>query len=995
MKRKASASKNKNIKDIKKNTAAFSKSQNAIAKYSRTAVKEKFPVIGIGASAGGLEALEQFFSHTPVNNGMAFVVIQHLDPTHKGIMPELLQRFTTIKVVPVTDRMKVNPDTIYVIPSNKNMSILNGVLHLFEPVKTHGLRLPIDFFFRALADDMMNKSIGIILSGMGSDGSVGLKAIKEKGGIVLVQDPGSAKFDGMPRSAIDTVLVDIVAPADELPEKLISFLHTDLKGMLKIEFDSKDKTSLEKIIILLRSQTGQDFSLYKKSSMYRRIERRMNVLNIEKIAYYVRYLQENPAEARILFKEMLIGVTSFFRDSAVWEKIRDKIFPELFKDLPDRYTLRAWIPGCSTGEEAYSLAIVFKEALGKMKHPKNLSLQIFATDIDGDVIEQARKGTFHENIAQDVSASRLHKYFTRSADSYRVNTSVRETIVFAAQNVVNDPPFTNLDILVCRNLLIYMESELQSKLFALFHYSLNPGGILLLGSAETVSLHNNFFMPVDSKLRLYRRTGTQSVIDLIDFPKSFPYKTMEMSDQKPLSKITGNIQTLADELVLQQFAPPSILVNNRGDIVYIIGRTGKFLEPASGKANMNIFAMARKGLRDELPAAFRQALENNNQQVKLHNIKVGTNGGTESVDILVKQIDKPEVLKGMMLIVFSEAHEDIIPVGKKIKKGKPYVEAIQTKLERELKQVKENLQNTMEEMQTSQEELKSTNEELQSTNEELQSTNEELTTSKEEMQSLNEELQTVNIELQNKVDEYTRVNSDMRNLLNSTDIATLFLDRNLCIRRFTNNVTKIFKMAQRDIDRPFTDLVSILIYPEIGEDARSVLQNLVFIEKTVHAYDGRWYQTRIMPYRTYEDKIDGLVLTFFDITKSKVMELSLRNNIEIFRSLIKSLSNIIIIMMPEGNIIELNPEAEKYFGISKKGSFGKNYFELLSPAFIRESAEKEFQKLLNNSLTRKFNTQVIISGGDTQPIQWSIDKLLDQEGKVESIIFVGQMENSK
>ncbi len=985
MKKKVSAAVKKNNK---RKTNFPSKIKKAPPRNGRHAVKEEFPIVGIGASAGGLEALEQFFSHMPNNSGMAFVVIQHLDPTHKGIMPELLQRLTNMKVVSVTDRLKVQANTVYVIPSNRNMSILNGVLHLFEPVKTRGLRLPIDFFFRSLADDKQDKSIGIILSGMGSDGSIGLKAIKEKGGMVLVQDPRSAKFDGMPRSAIDTVLVDIVASADELPQRLISSSGSEA-AKLKIEYEGKDKTSLEKIIILLRTQTNQDFSLYKKSSMYRRIERRMNVLKIAKIAYYVRYIQENPAEAKILFKELLIGVTSFFRDPAVWEKMKDHILPELLKRLPNRHTLRVWIPGCSTGEEAFSLAIIFKEVLDKFKQQKSISLQIFATDIDADAVEQARKGIFPANIAADVIPSRLNKYFTKTGDGYRINTSIRETIVFATQNVVNDPPFTNLDILVCRNLLIYMEGELQKNLLALFHYSLKQDGIMILGSAETAGTHNTLFMPVDPKLRMYRRTSTPTLIDLIDFPRSFSHKRHDAGESKSGVKASGNIQTLADELVLQQFAPASILTNSKGDIVYIIGRTGKYLEPASGKANMNVFAMARKGLRDELPIAFRKAMENNNKSVMLRSIKIGTNGGTENVDVTIQQIEKPEALKGMLIIVFTDVPEDIVFNKPVIKKGKTTVAVYQAKLETELKHVKENLQNTLEEMQTSQEELKSTNEELQSTNEELQSTNEELTTSKEEMQSLNEELQTVNIELQSKVDDFARVNSDMRNLLNSTDIATLFLDRNLCIRRFTNNVTKIFKMVPSDVDRPFTDLVTNLVYPDIEEDARAVLQNLVYIEKDVPTNDGFWFLTRIMPYRTIEDKIDGLVLTFFDITKSKMMELSLRNNTSVLQIILKSLSEIIIIISPDGKLKYFNSAAESVLGLNQNEASGKDFIDLVVPAQDRITFRKEFFRLHESFSSIKLEMQVLTKDKSTVKINWTVYKLLNEKGNTENIILIG------
>jgi len=841
-----------------------------------------FPIVGIGASAGGLEALEQFFQNVPKKCGIAFVVIQHLDPNHVGIMPELLQRTTEMKVVQVTDHLQIEPNHVYVIPPNKSMSILNGYLHLFEPVELRGLRLPIDYFFRSLAEDQHEKSIGVILSGMGSDGSLGLKAIKEKNGIVLVQDPLTAKFDGMPQSAVNAVNVDILAAANELPAKLISFLKYSPAIVQKTEIDDKSKNNLEKIVILLRTQTGHDFSLYKKNTLFRRIERRMNVHQIDKIANYVRFLQENPKELDILFKELLIGVTNFFRDTLVWEKLKESVLPDLFNILPTGYILRAWITGCSTGEEAYSLAIVFKEAYEKVKNDKNFTLQIFATDIDSDAIEKARKGFFNQNIVADVSPERLNQFFTKEENGFHVNTAIREMIVFAPHNVIKDPPFTKLDLLFCRNLLIYMEPELQKKLMNLFHYSLNNSSIMLLGNAENENSQNNQFTPIDAKLKIYKRSTIAVNTELLDFPSSFSHsKKQTVNETKPVI-VTENIQTLADQLLLQRFAPASVLINTEGDILYITGRTGKYLEPAAGKANWNIYAMSREGLNNELPGAIRKAKQNY-EPVKLHNIKIGTNGGTQIVDITLQLIEKPDAIKGTIMIVFNDVADIPRTTKKTTKKGNQNSTVREQELELDLQRANEELQSTREEMQTTQEELKSTNEEMQSTNEELQSTNEELTTSKEEMQSLNEELQTVNIELQSKITDFMVANNDMKNLLNSTDIATLFLDKELNIRRFTDQLTKLFKLRATDIGRPFTDMVSNLQYPEMTDHAKEVLRTLVFKETSISTNDQKWFTVRIMPYRTFDDHIDGLVITFIEITEAKKLEEELSKAITILR----------------------------------------------------------------------------------------------------------------
>lgn len=884
-----------------------------------------FPIVGIGASAGGLEALEQFFGNVPKNSGLAYVVIQHLDPNHVGIMPELLQRITEMKVMQVADQLPVQANHVYVIPPNKSMSILNGSLHLFEPVELRGLRLPIDFFFRSLADDQHEKSIGVILSGMGSDGSFGLKAIKEQNGIVVVQDPLTAKFDGMPQSAVNTVMADVIAPANELPGKLIAVLNQSRVTVQKPEIDDKSKSYLEKIIILLLAQTGHNFLLYKKNTLFRRIERRMNVHQIDKISIYVRFLQENPKELDLLFKELLIGVTSFFRDPEVWEKLKDKVLPDLFNQMPNGYVFRAWVPACSTGEEAYSLAITFMEAYEKLKIKKNFTLQIFATDLDSDAIDKARQAFFSKNIVAEVSPERISQFFKEEKNGFAITTAIREKVVFAPHNVIQDPPFTKLDLLLCRNLLIYIEHELQHELINLFHYSLNAGGVMVLGSAESENSKNSLFFPIDAKLKIYQRRAATVNRALLDFPSSSKSANQSITIKMIPEKLSDNIQSLADQLLLQRFAPASVLINAEGDILYITGKTGKYLEPAAGKANLNIYAMSREGLQHELPNAVRKAKQNY-EPVKLHNIKIGTNGGTQVIDVTIQQIEKPASIKGTIMIVFNDILDIPKPTVRKTKKGVQNKTNREQELELELERANDELQTTREEMQTTHEELKSTNEEMQSTNEELQSTNEELTTSKEEMQSLNEELQTVNIELQSKLTDLQLSNNDMKNLLNSTEIATLFLDKELNIRRFTDRLTTLFKLRKTDIGRPFTDLVTDLQYPTIKEDAHEVLRTLIFKETEISTSDKGWFTVRIMPYRTFDDHIDGLVITFIDITKAKKMEaeIAATNKEQMKKSIseLKIADNEISILRKEKENIE--SELNKAIEILKKHKLYKS-----------------------------------------------------------------------
>lgn len=843
------------------------KLQNApkpsLAKKGTVASNLVFPIVGIGTSAGGLEALELFFTEMPSDSGMAFVVVQHLDPNYIGMLPELIQRFTSMKVFQATDAQKVTPNCVYVIPPNKSLSILKMKLYLLDPVESRGLRLPIDIFFRSLAHDQKERSIGIILSGMGSDGALGLKAIKEVGGLVLVQDPDTAKFDAMPKNAIKAALPDIIEAIPLLPSKLIALLNFTATKKTFSEIDTKTKQELDKVIILIREQTGHDFSLYKKNTLLRRIERRKGVHQINSTKDYIRFLQENPKETEILFKELLIGVTSFFRDKDVWNKLKDSVLPDLLKTLPNGYVLRAWVPACSTGEEAFSLAMVFQEVIDKFKTTKKITLQIFATDLDSEAINSARKGIYMSNIIADVSPVRLKRFFVKDGSHYKVNSSIREMVVFALHDVTKNPPFIKLDILTCRNLLIYMEPLQQQKLITLFNYSLNPGGIMILGTAETRGSTSQGFVEVDSKLKIYRRTTEHSQPELIAFAKPFYNKDIMTTDR--ISTATENFQQLTDQILLQQFTPASVLVNKKGDILYITGRTGKYLEPVAGKANWNIYAMAHEGLREELPGAFRKVIKDF-EPVVLDNVKIGNGRSKIIATVTLQRLEKPKAVQDLILIVFKEVSPDKNRTPEPKRKGKNQSMELE-ELEMELHRVKEILKNTQEEMQISSEEFKSINEELQSTNEELQSTNEELTTSKEEMQSLNEELQTVNTELQSKISDLELVNNDMKNLLNSTEIATLFLDKELNIRRYTDSVIGIFKLRDTDIGRPFTDLGNDLKYPEIENHAKHVLKTLQPIETSIATTKGTWFSIRIMPYRTMDDRIGGLVITFTDVTE--------------------------------------------------------------------------------------------------------------------------------
>lgn len=837
-----------------------------------------FPIVGIGASAGGLTALEQFLSHVPPQCGLAIVVVQHRDPNSEGMLVELLQRHTPMPVLQALDQLPVEPDHVYVIPPGRDLSLMHGVLHLFEPTEARGLRQPIDFFFKSLADDRQHNSIGVILSGMGSDGTLGLRAIRQVGGASFAQTPASAQFDSMPRSAIDADVVDAVAPADELPAKVIAFVKRirlvgDVQAQVEAEFQRTATGFLDKILVLLRAHTGHDFSAYKKNTIMRRVERRMGLHQLPRIDDYLRYVRENPKEVELLLGELLIGVTSFFRDVVVWEQVKREVLPALRTNHPDGALLRAWIPGCSSGEEAYSLAMLFRESQDALNTAQRYKLLIFASDLDKEAIARARTGVYPESMAADVSEARLKRFFVPEALGYRVSNEIREMVIFAEQNVIVDPPFTRIDFLSCRNLLIYLEAGLQEKLLQLFHYSLTPGGYLLLGSSESVGPASALFSGLSGRSRIYRRLDVPTPALPSGMSSAFNQSSsrsvaVDLHGQGA-SAMAPDLPMLVEQLVLANYAPAALLVSNKGEMLYFSGKTGKYLEPAAGKPNLNLFAMAREGLKQALSGAFYRAVRES-KTATLKRVRIDNVGPANYVDVVVQPLSEPLALSGTVLIVFRAV---AAPNPRRPRIAADTAAAEGPRLEaalQELQHAREDARSTREEMQTSQEELKSTNEELQSTNEELQSTNEE------EMQSMNEELQTINNELRLKVAEISRAGNDMRNLLDSTEIAILFLDETLHVRRFTPSTTKIFKLIPGDAGRTVTDIVCDLDYPGLAADAQEVLRTLVYKETDVPATDARWFRVRIMPYRTQDNRIDGLVITFADISAGKRLEIELR-----------------------------------------------------------------------------------------------------------------------
>lgn len=847
---------------------------------SAAASDERFFVVGIGASAGGLEALEEFFKNLPNDTGMAYVVVSHQHPGHVSLLPELLGRCAAIPVAEAGDGEVLKPNRVYVNPPGAHLGLMSGHLELMDVPADEQPALLIDFFFRALAADQKERAICVVLSGTGTDGTLGLRAVKGDLGMAMVQSIDSARFAGMPASAIATSMADFVLPPSAMPAQLVAYAK-GLQRLRSVFEGASHKPEvaepLQKIFMLLRAHTGHDFSSYKQSTMLRRIERRMAAHRLEQPGRYVRLLQENPHELDILFKELLIVVTSFFRDPEAFEQLREKVLPALLEKLSSPGTFRVWVAGCGTGEEAYSIAILLHEAIRKLAQP--VDVQIFATDLSEPSIEYARQGRYPEGIASEVPPELLKRCFLHEDGFYRVREDIRKMLVFAQQNVIKDPPFTKVDLLCCRNLLIYLNSDLQKRLLPLFHYALKPGGVLMLGPSETIDGHTDLFEPLNKKWKLFRRLDAPATHPLPEIPAQPSKRSPQVELPKPVKSpsLTAQLQTL----LLDRLVPPSVVVNNRGDIIYIHGRTGDYLEPRAGQPRMNIHDMAREGLSPALGSAMRQALAQE-QEVVRERVRVKANDHFTDINLSVVAISAPETLRGLLLVSFRPAP---LPEESAESPARPDDAAHLRDLEREIQYTKESLQSTVEELETSNEELKSANEELQSANEELQSTNEELETSKEELQSLNEELSTVNAELETKVAELSHANDDMQNLLDNTHIATLYLDNELRIKRYTDQTRNIIKLIPSDMGRPIGDLVSNLKYDKLEQDARTVLQNLAVSEQEVQSVDGRWYLTRIMPYRTAENLLDGVVATFVDISSTKAEKAEAQDAIDFLRDI--------------------------------------------------------------------------------------------------------------
>jgi len=966
-----------------------------------------FPVVGIGASAGGLAAFEAFFSGMPadVDPGMAFVLVQHLAPDHKSILTDLIRRYTRMQVFEVEDGMTVLQNCAYIIPPNRDMAFLNGALQLMEPAAPRGQRLPIDFFFRSLAQDQHERAIGIVLSGTGSDGTLGVRAIKGEGGMVMAQNPESTEYDGMPRSAIATGLVDYELPAAEMAAQLIAYATQafDYPPRVASAPLPKAENAFKKIFIMLRAKTGHDFSQYKPSTIHRRIERRMAVHQIETVYAYVKYLQQTPEEVEALFRDLLIGVTSFFRDPEAFKALEDQVIPKLFAGKSASNVIRVWSPGCSTGEEAYSLAILLAERQEAMK--QSFKVQVFATDIDSQAITTARAGLYPASIATDISPERLARFFAVEPDgsAYRVHKGIRDMLVFSEQDVIRDPPFSKLDLISCRNLLIYMGGDLQKKLIPLFHYSLNPDGFLFLGTSESVGEFGDLFVALDRKLKLYQNRkdihGAKRAILGRFMP---PMTAIDIALPRSAAKTAGagklSLRDLTEKTLLQQVAPTAALVNEKGDILYLHGRTGLFLEPTPGETGINnILRMARDGLQREMTTALHKAASRK-EIVRHSGLRVKTNGDFTMVNLTILPVasgltttnDAPlylVILEEAPTFDLESAQKVAMPAGEGANHPDTNVDLRIAALKQELRAKEEYLKTANEEMETTNEELKSSNEEMQSVNEELQSTNEELETSKEELQSVNEELATVNAELQNKVADLSRANNDMNNLLAGTGIGTVFVDHQMNIMRFTPATTRIMNLITSDKGRPVGHIVSNLKgYDRMLEDIQGVLNTLIPKELEVQILTGAWYTLHIMPYRTLDNVIEGAVITFVDITeRKKILETFEKAN-ELLRLavVVRDAHDAITVQDLDGRIIAWNPGAMRMYGWSEAEAQVMNVRDRI-PEGLREKELAKMHQLSQAEIMQPYRTKRITKDGSIVEVCMTATALVNEAGLMYAI----------
>ena len=829
----------------------------------------KAPVIvAIGASAGGVQALQNFFSAIPATTGVAFIVVMHLDPEHRSELSAIVAARTPMPVVQVEQRARLEPNRVYVIPPDRRLQVVDHELSATEFEEPRGQRSPIDFLFRSVAQQL-GDGFAVVLSGAGSDGTLGVRAVKEAGGIILVQDPNEAEYSSMPRSAIETGVVDFVLPVRDLAKRLTDLIRIK-DSVWPPEMGGLDEEALRRIISYLRVRTGHDFSKYKRSTVVRRIARRMQVNRTNALKDYYDRMRDNSDEVEALLSDLLISVTSFFRDKEAFDTLA-KLLPDVFDGKETGQQIRVWVAGCATGEEAYSIGILLLEEAAR--HDARPHIQIFATDLDVRALAAAREGRYPAAIEADVSETRLHRYFTREGDYYRVRQELRDIVLFSLHDLLKDPPFSHVDAVSCRNVLIYLDRELQEQVCNTFHYALNPGGYLFLGASETAENPPGRFRSLDRHARIY-----QSTLAPGDKPPLLPrllgpIRAREQMLPLPptVSPAAALTEAASHRRALEMIAPPSILVDDTHRVLHLSDSVGRYLLASGGPLSADVTELVRPELRFEMRSALNRAFDQRRPTLSLP-VRIKLDGATRPVQIQVKPLEEAgEWRRAVALFIEGD------PIDQGARGEQKVSDETVRRLKEELEITQQRLRTMREESDAGNEELRASNEELQSINEEYRSTSEELETSKEELQSINEELQTVNSELKSKLELISRANSDLQNLLAATDFGTLFLDSGLNIKLFTDPVKDLFSVTTSDEGRPITDLAHQLEYDNLVNDARAVIAKLTPIQREVRNRKGRWYDMRLRPYRTVDDKIDGVVITFVDVTERKLMEQRLQS----------------------------------------------------------------------------------------------------------------------
>ena len=901
-------------------------------------------IVGIGASAGGLNALKLFFEKIPENTGIAYVIVVHLSPEHKSMLSELLQPVTKMPVQQVTKTIQLKPNHVYVIPPGSNLNTIDTHLRLSELEEKRSKRAPVDHFFRTLAKTHDGNAIGIVLTGTGSDGSLGIREIKGRDGVVIVQDPNEAEYDGMPQSAISTGMVDLVLPLSKIADHVIRISKVNMQlPVLETdkELNHEEKQLLQKIFAQVRARTGRDFRGYKVSTVMRRLHRRMQLFQITEIKDYLELLRKNSDEVKALSDDFLITVTNFFRDPEVFKYLETEVIPALFKDKDPEDQVRVWSVGCATGEEAYSLVIQLLEEANRHSAPPGI--QVFASDLHQRSLKKAREGYFTGDIEVDVSSERLKKFFIREDGGYRVRKEVREQVIFTPHNIMGDPPFSKLDMIVCRNLLIYLKREIQPDIIELFHYALNPDGVLVLGTSEHLD-SSELFRPEHKDYSLYIKLNViPPEPKLPVFPFSKPKIEIEDADENQHEPVSFGI---FHQRMVEKYAPPSILISPEYKILHVSENAGRYLVYPGGEPTQNLFKIARDELKAELRNLIFKAKEKK-EFIRSKPVRMKIEGELKQVILSARIAEEPKQEK-FILIIFEEYEPSLSTEGTDKIKDKSK-EVYNQELEGELEVMQQRFQSLSEEYETSQEEMKASNEELQSANEELRSTMEELETSKEELQSINEELSTVNQENKHKVEELSQLSDDLQNLLAATDIATLFLNRDLRILRFTPKLGELFNVRPADRGRPITDLTHKLGYEELVDDAKQVLKNLTPVEREVRDEENKWYLTRVLPYRSTEDQIKGIVITFIDITSRKNAENSLRESEEHLQLILDNAKDYAIFTLDTDlNVNSWNSGAENILGYSKEEIIGKSGDIVFVPEDREIEAKEEIRKALED-----------------------------------------------